>query len=443
MKYFPGTNLKSIVSIAAPASKSYVQRALACFSMCQPGAKMEISTRETNESNDNKNLLAWLERAEIVKPGAIVLIEKANDPLTIIDASFGESGLSTRMMSVILAVKAARNEQETISVSGEGCILGRKFDDVADVISAIGGRLESAETNMLPYKISTTGISTNKFVMPHSIDSSQAISGLMIASAIDSGCVIDRTSVPSTKYVDITASVMREFGIEVIERFDEYVIPGNQTYLAPKSYNAPGDWSGSAFLLAYAAISGASNVVISGLDDETQADAAFIEHAKTIGVNFKHVNTPSANGYVFMHCSSLVPKPNTTPVDISDCPDIAPPLASLAATGRSVHMTGVSRLQNKECDRLEAIIDVMSTFGFDCTHVESSDSLIVSGRSGTCWPTKPSVSSRGDHRIAMLARTMLTRVSPLDGITIDDHECVNKSFKSFYDCVNLIDGETK
>jgi len=119
--------------------------------------------------------------------------------------------------------------------------------------------------------------------------------------------------------------------------------------------------------------------------------------------------------------------------DATDCPDLVPPLAVLAAhcRGESV-LYGVKRLRYKESDRTAALSENLSRQGIEC-RVDNDRMIIKGGRMvGGAWPTFH------DHRLAMAgAVASLTAEAP---IIIDDENCVAKSCPDFFRDLNQLTG---
>ena len=122
---------------------------------------------------------------------------------------------------------------------------------------------------------------------------------------------------------------------------------------------------------------------------------------------------------------------NAFTFDATDCPDLFPPLASLAVccVGKSV-IKGISRLKHKESDRALTIKEELGKLGVQVDlrddDMEITGTKIIGG----------SVSSRNDHRIAM-AIAILGSVAD-EVIQIDQAQAVNKSYPGFYNDLNVI-----
>ena len=110
--------------------------------------------------------------------------------------------------------------------------------------------------------------------------------------------------------------------------------------------------------------------------------------------------------------------------------DAIPTLAVLAAFNtRPVRFTGIANLRVKECDRVEALRDGLTRIRADLATVEGDD-LIVHADPALSGQTQPArIDSYADHRIAMCFALAGLRIH---GITIEDPDCVSKTFPNYW-----------
>ena len=236
--------------------------------------------------------------------------------------------------------------------------------------------------------------------------SSQFFSGLLFTLPLlneDSEIKLT-TPLQSSPYIDLTLEILNEFSVN-IERTDDrtFKIKGNQTFKATKLY-CEGDWSNAAFLEAFNLIGG--SVVLDGLKEtSTQGDKIYREYFEEL-------------------------KQGTPVLDITDCPDLAPILMTMATLLNGAVLKGTSRLKIKESDRGEVMKNELSKFSADITVLE--DEIIIK-KSDLKTPTE-TLCGNNDHRIAM----SLTVISSVFGGVIENAECVNKSYPLFFeDCEKL------
>nr|WP_326171690.1 3-phosphoshikimate 1-carboxyvinyltransferase [uncultured Oscillibacter sp.] len=233
--------------------------------------------------------------------------------------------------------------------------------------------------------------------------SSQFFTGLLMALPLLEGpsVVVSTTALESASYVTMTMGVLDQCGVRVryspqINSFG--VSPG---IYCPLETVVEADWSQAAFW--YAAITLGSGLRLRGLNGRSsQGDAAVVSHCKRL----------SENGDVS--------------IDLSDCPDLLPPLAVMAAVRRgTTRFTGAARLRLKESDRLATVHQMLSALGGAAS--EEADSLTVYGVSTLPGGT---VDGANDHRIVMAAAVAATRCQ--GPVVIRGAEAVKKSYPGFW-----------
>jgi 3-phosphoshikimate 1-carboxyvinyltransferase len=246
--------------------------------------------------------------------------------------------------------------------------------------------------------------------------SSQVLTGMLIAAPYALGDIkILVKNLSSRPYIDITLAVMKSFGVEVENRdYREFLVKSGQRY-KPSTCRVEGDWSGAAFLLVAGAIAG--SIMVENLDaDSPQADRAIMDALKMAGTGI----TVSGNSVTVKRAGL-----KAFEFDATHCPDLFPPLVSLASHCRGVSkIRGAGRLLHKESNRAATLMEEFGKLGIRITC--EGDLMEVEG--GKC--TRGSVISHGDHRIAMAcAVASLAGDGPVE---IDDAEAVAKSYPGFF-----------
>jgi 3-phosphoshikimate 1-carboxyvinyltransferase len=150
-------------------------------------------------------------------------------------------------------------------------------------------------------------------------------------------------------------------------------------------------------------------------------------------------------------------------VDLSDCIDLLPTMAVLAALAKGVsELTGIQRARLKESNRVSAIRDGLVKLGV--TVIEDNDRLSITGINafrniadeGTedTLEEAPSAEeffagvskeptvlrSHDDHRIAMAFSVL---GAALGNLAINGAECVTKTFPTFWEEFQKVGGELK
>lgn len=258
--------------------------------------------------------------------------------------------------------------------------------------------------------------------------SSQFITGLLFTLPLLDGDskILITTEMESKGYIDLTLSAMKDFGIEIINNnYEEFIIKGNQTYKS-RDYRVEGDYSQGAFFFCADALS--NNVILNDLKlDSLQGDKEVIDILTRMGLDIISNN----NGLVGTANERL----KATIIDGSQCPDIIPVVALVAAlsTGRT-EIINAGRLRIKECDRLAAVTSELNKLGAKIK--EREDGLIIEGVKELKGGAE--VWSHKDHRIAMTIAIASTVCK--DPIVLKDYECVSKSYPQFWEDFKSLGG---
>jgi 3-phosphoshikimate 1-carboxyvinyltransferase len=376
--------------------------------------RAETAILNPGYSNDDKAALGVIQAlgAEVKEgPGGLKITGKGVQPGKAA-VNCGESGLGIRMFAPIIALS-----EKPITVNGEGSLLSRPMDFFDEIFPQLGIRVVSNK-GKLPLEIQGP-LQPRTITIDGSL-SSQFLTGLLFAYAAAGakGVSIRVTNLKSRPYIDLTLQVLGHFGWKVENRsYEEFYFPGDAT-AAPvnRTYTVEGDWSGGAFLLVAGAIAGP--ITVEGLDTaSTQADKAILQALKDSGaiLTFR-------DGAMDIGPSAL----KAFQFDATDCPDLFPPLAALAAYCEGTTLIdGVSRLAHKESNRG---LTLQEEFGKMGVAIQlDGDRMLITGGKGVKGAV---VHSRHDHRIAMACA--VTALGAAGEITIEDAEAINKSYPDFY-----------
>jgi 3-phosphoshikimate 1-carboxyvinyltransferase len=398
----------------APASKSSMQRA------CAAALLHQGTTKILNPGHSNDDLAAI---DVIQKLGATVKVEatemhvQSNGVRPIgPEMNCGESGLGIRMFTPIAALS-----NHTITIQGQGSLVKRPMHFFDEIFPSLGIEIQS-KSGYLPIQIKGP-LKPATITVDGSL-SSQFLTGLLMAYAASGStdAVIHVQDLKSKPYIDLTLSVLNDFGWKVkhqaYERFEFLAHPPLAAHI---EYTVEGDWSGAAFLLVAGAIAGP--ITVKGLQlNSTQADKAVMHALQATGASIE-INEdaifigPSKNG---------LNKLNPFDFNATDCPDLFPPLVALAAVCDGVStIKGVSRLAHKESDRGVTLQTEFAKLGIRIDLNE--DTMLVHGGTGIHGSE---VFSQHDHRIAMACG--VAALCANGPVTITDAEAVNKSYTDFY-----------
>ncbi len=394
--------------INIPPSKSVAHRAVICAGL----ARGESRIHNVSDSMDilatvncmkglgvssmfNKNLLEVYGRSHFAKS-------------TMLDC--GESGSTLRFLIPVAAVLS--NE---MYFTGQGRLMERPLTPYIEALGQKGVRL-SLKGNVLSLNGS---LQAGEFELTGDV-SSQFVSGLLFALPLlkEDSRINITTPLQSASYVDLTISVMKHFGIDIVnEGYKHFYIRGGQDY-NPQDFTVEADYSQAAFFLVASALG--CECECRGLSENSlQGDKRILEILRECGAEI----ITTDQGGIIVKADRL----KSTTVDVSDIPDLVPVLAVLFSfcEGTS-YITNADRLRYKESDRLHSITTELNALGANIC--ENNDSLTITGVKSL---KGGKVKSWGDHRIAMaLAVAAIKSENP---VLLEQSESVSKSYPNFWE----------
>jgi len=404
--------------VIAPSSKSYTLRGLMCAALAK-GESEIIHPLSSDDTEAALNVLSQIGvRVHQERDSWRVNGDDFHQPAS--ELFCGESATTLRFMTAIcslipgkcrlvpgpsLAKRPVRPLIQALRQLGVNC---SSQGEVAPVI-VDGGRLKGGATE-LPGNISSQFVSALLFISP----------------LADEGVTIRLTTpLESKPFVLMTLDCLEKFGIKVDYSQDLREFEVSKQEYKPTKYRVEGDWSSASYLLALGALSG--EVEVENLNPESwQGDKIILNLLRDMGALVK-VDKNS----VTVSRSRL----NAVRADLSDCIDLLPTMAVLAASAEGVsELVGIERGRIKESNRVSAVREGLEKMGVKVQ--EERNRLIITGSR----PKGSVIDSKGDHRIAM-AFSILGSVA---GETIiNEAECVSKTYPQFWDVLRSIGGEVK
>jgi 3-phosphoshikimate 1-carboxyvinyltransferase len=332
---------------------------------------------------------------------------QAKDPLWL-----GASGTTLRFLLPWLALAG----KERLRLEGDARLFERPLGPLLDPLQSLGAKWspDAAGAWLDPAPVPPPRLELR-------VDarlSSQFLSGLaMAAAALPEPSRLTWAEVASPSYLTLTTQWLRRFGCVAELEPGQWRIPGGS--LRPQALELPGDWSGAAAFLAAAAATGRS-LRLGRLDPEdTQGDRAMVGILAAAGCRF---HWPEAQ---VLEISG--PLARGLDADLTDCPDLGPVLAALAALAPAPsELRGLHTLRLKECDRLDASAELVRWLGGQAEVVGDHTLRIVPGIPPR---QRASFDPRNDHRMAFAAALGGLRW----GGDLQDPLCVAKTFPDFWD----------
>ena len=400
-------------SIQSCTSKSHAQRILILGFLSKRDVFIE-NLFQSESGEDVRNLITVLTQLgqEFIEKKTGTYMKAPSDGFVYSSESIsiGESGFALRALSTVLSRFLDKYE-----LHGTKTILKRNHLELIKSLKKIGFQVSSMRSG-LPLVISATKKLESNILIDGS-EGSQFLSGmLMLCPFLTHDTYIRVENLTSTPYTDLTIRTIEQFNGSINQtNYSDFNISGNQN-LYSDGISVEGDWSNMAFHIVGAALNG--QIEISGLSmNSKQAD----EKVLSIVEDFGAILDLNKNRL-------RVKNSARSPVDVSlvDAPDLFPAIAVLAcgAEGKST-LKGISRLLNKESNRLKSICNMLEVF--QVRYEVEADELCIYG-SGSIQGGN--VVTHGDHRIAMAAVTASTIANSV--ISIDDADCIQKSYRNYF-----------
>ena len=440
--------IESSEPLYMPVSKSFAQRAIIAAALAEGTSHLKGYTH----CGDNEAALQVARNlgAEIELNGTeltITGISASLGSLDIPELHVGESGLLTRMLIPVMAQLSAA----PVKFTGEKTLLNRPLTGAKEMMEAFESTVTS-DTDPIRVPLTVNGPLKAGRAEISGKHGSQLISGLLMglpfAEKNSSLIVREPKSIP---YMFITLEVLKKFGIKIGNDMlggPEFLasggdwslctemvfkVKGGQKYKAA-DIDLEGDWSAAANFLVAGAIFGRAE--LEGLDTTSlQADLSIMDILMDAGASLSQMD--GNKGSITAQRAPL----NAFQVDASNCPDLFPILAVLAAFCQGTsRIAGVGRLANKESDRAKAILEMLTQMGVKA-EIEG-DELVVEGSTLVQRLLNGNLlkggeyTSHHDHRMVMALK--VASFGAGGPITIDDEECVAKSFPQFPDTFSLL-----
>ena len=409
---------KSKVSghITCPANKSYSHRAIFLASLAGNNSKIDnilfsADTIATIEACRNFG-------AEIEETNSSIIVRKPiKIDKTVPEIDAKNSGTTIRIASGIASIFT-----KEITLTGDSSLQKRPMQPLLDALESMGAKCSSTN-GMPPIKI-TGRILGGDVSIPGNF-SSQFISALLICAPLtEKGINLTiEGNLVSKPYLDATIATMRNFGVTV-----QTLIPYKKYSIAPQVYKpsaftVPMDFSSLALLLSAAVLNGEKFVIHGKMGNLPQGDEVFIDILEQMGVKVSikedqiTIQSPE--------------KLNGGRFDLSNSPDLLPPLAILALkTTNTIEIINVKHARLKETDRISILARELVKIGIRVQ--EKEDGLILESPKELRGAL---LNSENDHRLFM---AFCISGMYVGNCVVTDHESVAVSYPDFINEMNKL-----
>ncbi|KAG8221540.1 EPSP synthase-domain-containing protein [Butyriboletus roseoflavus] len=445
------------ITLPTPGSKSISNRALVLAALSNGTVKL----KNLLHSDDTQVMMAALQALnaatfEWTDNGETLIVTGSGGKLSLAppgaELYLGNAGTAARFLTTVCTLvspSANPSPSDRTVITGNARMKQRPIAPLVEALSKAAADINYLGTSgCLPLSIAPTGLPGGTLTLDASI-SSQYVSSILLCAPYaqqDTTLVLTGKGVISQLYIDMTITLMRDFGIHVTRECDPetgaplnvYKIPRG-VYTVPESgvFTIESDASSATYPLAIAAITGTSCTLVSIGSSSLQGDARFakevlepmgctvVQTATETTVTGPPIGTLKAMGEVDME-------------PMTDAFLTAAVVGAVATDGGQggqggvgknvLRIRGIANQRVKECNRIKAMRDQLAKFGVETDEFE--DGIVIYGQPLASLKHGASIHCYDDHRVAMAFSVLATVV---DGTIIEEKRCVEKTWPNWWD----------
>lgn len=335
------------------------------------------------------------------------------------DLFLGNAGTAFRPLTAALALSHGHYHLHGVPRMHE-----RPIGDLVDALRQAGaGIAYEANNGFPPLNISPAQLNVSNPIQIRGDVSSQFLTALLMALPLtqQQATIEVVGELISKPYIEITLNLMAKFGVHVQrDGWQHFTIPANSHYQSPGQFFVEGDASSASYFFAAGTI-GRGPVRVFGITkDSIQGDIKFTEAISKMGAMVSW-------GANWIEVSSPTSKLSAIDLDCNHIPDAAMTLAILAlfAEGTTT-LRNIASWRVKETDRIAAMATELRKVG---AIVEEGADYIKITPPAQLTPNAV-IDTYDDHRMAMCFSLVSLGGVP---ITINDPNCVAKTFPNYFD----------
>ena len=403
--------------ISLPGSKSLSNRILLLAALSR-GA---TDVYNLLESDDTSRMIDSLRRLgvglELSRNNTICRVQGLGGPFPAQQTELFLGNSGTTMRSICAALCLGEGE---FSLTGEPRMYERPIEDLVDALRPMGADIEYLNKDGYPpLRIHARGIPGGRVSVRGNVSSQYLTAILLSAPLARQDMVIDVVGdLVSKPYIDMTVAVMRRFGATVeSDGYRQYRVAGGQGYQSPGSALVEGDASSATYFLAAGAIKGGS-VRVQGVGlSSVQGDVRLADVLEQMGAPVQR-----GEDWIEVGRGDL----RGVDLDLNHIPDAAMTVATAALFARGqTTIRNVGNWRVKETDRLAAMAAELRKVGAQVE--EGPDYLKITPPERI---SSAAIDTYNDHRMAMSFSLAALGDAP---ITINDPQCVSKTFPDYFE----------
>jgi 3-phosphoshikimate 1-carboxyvinyltransferase len=424
MEIAPAVSLRG--AVALPGDKSISHRALLLGAV----GEGETLVRGFGRSLDTESTLAAVrslgasvteDQPDVIRLEGVGL-DGLEEPSDAIDC--GNAGTLARLLPGLLAGQDGRR----FELTGDESLCSRPMERVAAPLAEMGAGVETTD-GRLPMRIEgapLTGIEHEPAVASAQVKSCVLLAGLNAAGRT--------TVVESVATRDHTERMLRAAGAGLTVKGSRISVE-RAGRISVGEVDVPGDFSAAAPFIVAATLLAGSELIVQGVG-VNPTRTGLLDALERMGARISMFNRRLQSGepvadlgvtHAELVATEVVPA--EVPRMIDELPLFV--LAASMARGTS-RVRGAGELRAKESDRIDAVTTALRSLGARVR--ATAGGFTVRG-----VPTRPrggSLTSSGDHRLAMLAA--VAGLVSQEGVRIEGAEAAAISFPGFFELLDSL-----
>ncbi|MFN3229371.1 MAG: 3-phosphoshikimate 1-carboxyvinyltransferase [Asticcacaulis sp.] len=347
-------------------------------------------------------------------------------PTDVVDC--GNAGTGVRLL-----MGAAAGYDLRVTFDGDSSLRKRPMGRVTEPLEAMGARFETQPGGRVPLTLTGGSLRGIRYTLP--MASAQVKSAVLLAGLNADGPTEVVEPEPSRDHTEL---MLKAFGADLrVETTEDggRIIRLQPSPLSASRVTVAGDPSSAAFPLVAALITPGSEVTVEGVL-LNPLRIGLIHTLLEMGADLTIANQRESGGEQigditarYSALKGVTVPPERAPAMIDEYPILA--VAAAFATGETI-MRGIGEMRVKESDRIALMVAGLRACGVEIA--EEPEGMIVTGI-GTPPAGGASVTTRGDHRIAM--SHLVLGLAAQNGVQVDEPGMIATSFPTF---VTLMQG---
>lgn len=409
--------------LTVPGSKSYTNRAMLIAALADGRSRL-LDALESDDTRYMAGALSTLGVSIVNESDGTLTVDGAGGRVPVPNAELfvGNSGTTARFLTAYVSLGNG-----AYTLDGAPRMRERPIQDLIDGLRPLGVNVRCPAGNGCPpVVVDASGLGGGRTQLPGDRSSQYLSALLMVAPYAQKDVEVRVTgNLVSRPYVDMTVNIMRDFGVIVGTRgASVFHVKAGQRY-APAEYPIEPDASNASYFFAAAALTGGRVKVRNLSRESAQGDVGFVDVLDRMGCAVSN----RRDGIEVRGPERL----SGIDVDMNAMPDVVQTLCALAPFAAGpVTVRNIANLRIKETDRIAAVAAELTRLG---VRTDVRPDAVTVYPAAHIRPAE--LDTYEDHRMAM-SMALIGLKAP--GIAIRNPACVDKSFPSYFQCLDELRG---